>query len=106
MNSRLIIVADIHGSYGIFSFYTDKKTEATRDVPGGHIERVTRHKWAYDCTLPGPVNSFDQQRKSVDIPFTVHVDPSHPVARIAVQKQEFILQEDPQKTYSKESRSG
>ena len=31
---------DIHGSYGIFTFYTDSPSETSRSVPGGRIEKV------------------------------------------------------------------
>lgn len=84
---------DIHGSYGIFTFYTDKGGELTRDVPGGHIEHVEMREHAVDCVLPGPLNTLAVQEKSVDIPFKVFIDPENPVVRISIQGTELVLQE-------------
>jgi len=84
---------DIHGSYGIFSFYTNKRGMVSRDVPGGRIARVRVRQHTAACVLKGPMNSFHKSRATVDIPFNVYLDPDNPLARVSVQDKEFILKE-------------
>jgi len=84
---------DIHGSYGIFTFYTDKKDERTRDVPGGRIERVRVRDHVIDCVLPGVTNTLDAKERKVNVAFRVFVDPVNPAAKISIQETEFILSE-------------
>ena len=83
---------DIHGGYGTFTFYTDRKAERSRDVSGGRIERVRIREHQIRCTLRGPLNSLDAAGRTVDVPFTVFVDPVGPAARFSVQGHDFILQ--------------
>ncbi len=82
---------DIHGAYGIFTFYTDRVGERTRDCPGGHIERVQVRDGLVEALLPGPVNTFDTAGGRVDVPFAVAVDPLAPAARVRIQEHDFIL---------------
>lgn len=84
---------DIQGSYGVFTFYTDKSRKPSRDVPGGRFERVTIRDHVAACTLRGPANTFSAKGGAVDIPFEVYVDPVNPVARIVIQDHDFILKE-------------
>ncbi|MEI6971342.1 MAG: alkaline phosphatase family protein [bacterium] len=84
---------DIHGSYGLFTFYTDKASEVPRDVPGGRVVNVGSHDNTIDCVLPGPVNTLRRDRGNVNIPFTVFADPSNPAVLVSVQGKEFILKE-------------
>ena len=85
---------DIHGSYGIFSFFTDDPAERTRDVPGGHIERIRIRNHIAECVLPGPVNTFATETKHINIGFKAFIDPMNPTARIILQNNDFILQEN------------
>jgi predicted AlkP superfamily phosphohydrolase/phosphomutase len=82
---------DVHGSYGIFSFYTDKRGEYSHDVFGGRVERVTAKRGRYRCALPGPANSLAAEGGHTEIPFEVSVDPSNAACVVSVQGQEFIL---------------
>ena len=84
---------DIHGSYGIFSFYTTDPNQGTRDVPGGRIERIRLARGLAYCVLPGPTNAFDRNRGAVEIPFTIERDPAHALAKISIQGQDILLQE-------------
>lgn len=84
---------DIHGGYGIFTAYTDRIGERTRDVSGGHFERVRVRDGVVETTLPGPADSFDTRGGNADVPFAVYVDPSAPVVRIKIQHQDFMLRE-------------
>ncbi len=84
---------DIHGSYGIFSFYSTDPKQATRDVPGGQIEKIRLARGLAYCVLRGPANVFDRERPSADIPFTIERDPQNAVARIRIQGRDVILNE-------------
>lgn len=84
---------DVHGSYGIFSYYTNDPKETTRDVSGGHIEKIHLRESAADCILRGPQNSFAADNRDTEVPFKVFVDPAVPVVRVSVQGTEFILKE-------------
>ncbi len=84
---------DIHGSYGIFSFYSTDPKQATRDVPGGQIEKIRLARGLAYCTLRGPANVFDREHPSADIPFTIERDPQNAVARISIQGRDVILNE-------------
>jgi len=84
---------DIHGSYGIFSFYTSRTHERSRDVSGGHIERVHVRNDVVACTLRGPTDTFDPDRNKVHVPFRVDLDPEQPIARLSIQGVELVLQE-------------
>src|SRR5262249_36024612 len=73
--------------------YTDKPTETSRDVYGGHIERIQVRDSKVSTRVIGPQNSMEDGHKNVDLPLDVFIDPVNPVARIAVQGNKFILQE-------------
>ena len=84
---------DIHGSYGIFTFYTNRSRERSRDVPGGRVERVMLRDSVARCVLGGPANTLDPEAGPLDINFKVYVDPQNPAARIVIQDTDFILKE-------------
>lgn len=84
---------DIHGAYGIFSAYTDRIGERSRDVSGGRIERVMIRENAFESHLQGPVNDLDTRQHRCDIPLRVWRDPRAPNVRIRIQDADFILRE-------------
>ena len=84
---------DIHGSYGIFSFYSTDPKQTTRDVPGGQIEKIRLARGLAYCVLRGPTNTFDRAGGSADIAFTIERDPQNAVARIRIQGKEILLNE-------------
>ncbi|MEI6809606.1 MAG: alkaline phosphatase family protein, partial [bacterium] len=84
---------DIHGSYGLFAFFTDKAGTIPRDVPGGRISPVIMIDNKVECILPGPVNALRLERREENVPFTVLADPVNPVALVSIQGMEFILRE-------------
>ena len=84
---------DIHGSYGTFTFYTDKPAETNRNVHGGHIERVEIHEHQVSTRVLGPENSMAEGHPRVDVPLEVFIDPANPAVRILVQGYDFILKE-------------
>jgi predicted AlkP superfamily phosphohydrolase/phosphomutase len=84
---------DIHGAYGIFTLFTDRIGERSRDLSGGRVERIRVRDNRIAARLPGPVNTFDTRGAHVDIPFTIALDPVLPSARIRIQSHDFILGE-------------
>ncbi len=84
---------DIHGSYGIFSFYTTDPRETDRDPNGGSIRRVRFIRGVAYCTLKGPMNSFKKDAAASEVEFTVERDPDHPLARIRIQEKDVLLKE-------------
>ncbi len=84
---------DIHGSYGVFSFYTDSPDIEPRDVSGGRIERVALRNGRAECLLRGPADAFRADHAKIRVPFSVTRDPERPLARVAIQDSEFVLRE-------------
>lgn len=84
---------DILGSNGIFNYYTTVGQEINQDVGGGRIHEVYVIGNQVDARLPGPPNTFKKEVPDTYIDFKVYLDPQNPVAKIAIQDQEFILKE-------------
>jgi predicted AlkP superfamily phosphohydrolase/phosphomutase len=82
---------DIHGGYGLFTRYTDRVGERTRDVASGHIERVRVRDNTVESALPGPANTLDAAGGRTDVPFTVYIDPATASARVRIQQADFVL---------------
>jgi predicted AlkP superfamily phosphohydrolase/phosphomutase len=88
-----ITTPDIHGSYGIFTFYTSSATERSRSVPGGQIEKVRLRNNSVQCIAKGPTNDFLKKRQKENVKFDVVIDPERPLARITLQDQQALLKE-------------
>jgi len=88
-----ITTPDIHGSYGIFSFYTDSPEHRPGDVAGGYIERLRLYNHHADCTLKGPSNSFRKDGAQVDVPFSLDLDRPNRMAYIRIQDRSLLLRE-------------
>ena len=84
---------DLRGGYGTFTFYTDDPTVQAGEVEGGEIIPVMVRDWSVSANLEGPKNSFRKGWPPALVPFKVFVDPVSPVAKIAIQNQEFVLRE-------------
>ncbi len=84
---------DIHGSYGIFTYYTDRGGESSRDVHGGHIERVRVIDHRIDTHIPGPANSLIHGAPPADLPFQIRIDPVNSSVLIRLPEGEFVLRE-------------
>ena len=85
---------DILGTYGICNFYTTKSARAGQEMGGGaRIHEVYLIGNRVDAKLPGPVNSFKQDRPDTEVDFKVWVDPQNAVAKVSIQGQEFLLRE-------------
>jgi len=84
---------DIHGSYGLFTYFTDRPGEASRDVPGGRIERVQVLDHRIATRIPGPLNTLRRDAPAADLPLTIHLDPVNAAALLRWPGQECLLRE-------------
>ncbi|MBN2206373.1 MAG: alkaline phosphatase family protein [Candidatus Aminicenantes bacterium] len=84
---------DLLGTYGQFNYYTTVPSEIAPDVSGGWVHQVYVIGNRVDTKIPGPVNSFRKDQPDTAVDVRVDIDPVHPVARISVQGQEFLLRE-------------
>jgi len=84
---------DLRGTYGTFSFYTDEPAAEAGAVEGGQIIPVQVENSQVKANLIGPDNTFRKGSPAANEPFLVTIDPLESVARIAVQRQEFVVQE-------------
>jgi predicted AlkP superfamily phosphohydrolase/phosphomutase len=85
---------DIKGTYGLFNYYTNESLQIIEEAAGGgrvHDVYVIGNR--VEAKLPGPANSFRSGNPETVIDFRVFIDPVNPVAKIAIQGQEFILRE-------------
>lgn len=82
---------DILGTYGTFSFYTDKPPANREDISGGVVYDIKVVDNKVESFLIGPQNAFRKDQPDTKIPFTVWMDPENPVAKIEVQGQEMVL---------------
>jgi predicted AlkP superfamily phosphohydrolase/phosphomutase len=84
---------DLRGTYGTFTFYTDDPTAAVGAVEGGEIVQVEVKNNRVATNLIGPDNTFLKNSPPSTEPFTVDVDPLEPVARVDLERQQFVLKE-------------
>ncbi|MBI2822790.1 MAG: alkaline phosphatase family protein, partial [Acidobacteria bacterium] len=84
---------DLLGTYGTFSLYTDDAALAARDIAGGRVYRVAVAGNRVQTRLAGPPNPFREGGTAAEIDLTLWIDPVRPVAKVAVQGEEMLLQE-------------
>lgn len=82
---------DIHGSYGIFSYYTDEPGVRTRAVSGGQIESIALRGGVAECRLRGPAEELLSDSADSHVPFSVERDARSRRVRIRIQGRTVIL---------------
>jgi predicted AlkP superfamily phosphohydrolase/phosphomutase len=82
---------DLDGTYGTFSLYSDEPEGSRGEIGGGTVFYVKVVEDRVEGRLPGPPNTFKKDQARVWVPFEVFVDPTHPVAKIAIQGQQIVL---------------
>jgi predicted AlkP superfamily phosphohydrolase/phosphomutase len=82
---------DMQGTYGMFSFYTNDPMEEAGERSGGRVYAVEPQDYRVSPKLFGPPNTFRKGAPLSSVDFTVWLDPTEPVAKIAVQDQEIVL---------------
>ncbi|MGA1844267.1 MAG: alkaline phosphatase family protein [bacterium] len=83
---------DVLGTYGTFLFYSTAVGREGEQT-SGRIYPVEVKENVITTKIVGPTNPFKEERPKTEIPFTVHVDPKNPVAKIVIQDKEIILSE-------------
>jgi predicted AlkP superfamily phosphohydrolase/phosphomutase len=84
---------DILGTYGMFSFYTEKPIKLKEDISGGRICQVKVRNNTIKAQLIGPKNPFRKDGAESIIDFIVRIDPENPVAKIIIQDNEILLKQ-------------
>ncbi len=84
---------DLLGTYGTFSFYTDDPLQPIGALNGGRAYAVQRDGSKIRAQLEGPYNTLRKGDPATTVDFTAYLDGYEPVAKIAVQGNEFILKE-------------
>jgi len=84
---------DIVGSYGTFSFFTDKPEKEKKDISGGKIYKVEVKDNSVKGKLIGPINTFVKDSPSATVDFTVYIDSENPVGKIIIGDDEIILKQ-------------
>ncbi len=84
---------DLLGSYGICNYYTSEPQSVNEDLGGARVHLVYVIGHRVDAKLPGPINTFRRDAPEASLDFRVYLDPQHPVAKIVIGDQEFMLRE-------------
>lgn len=89
---------DLKQTNGMFSYYTSDPVEKRRRVSGGGNQySIYIRKGTVQSVFHGPRNVYKadekEQKKAVEVPFTLWRDPDEPVARIIWQDQVLMLRE-------------
>ena len=84
---------DVLGTYGTFSFYTERPQELRGDITGGAVYPVEVKENVVKAQLVGPKNTFKKDNPTAVVDFTVYLDPENRVAKIVVQDEEVILKQ-------------
>ncbi len=84
---------DLLGTYGTFSFFTDDPLQPIGALNGGRAYAVQREGSRISAKLEGPYNTLRKGEPSTTADFTVYLHAVEPLAKIAIQGQEFILKE-------------
>ncbi len=99
---------DLIGTHGTFSYYTDRRVPNAAGITGGNVYMVRVENNKVSATLKGPDQPFKRIKKrsprrgateveyehpELELPFTVHLDPERPEARLKVGGTELILKE-------------
>lgn len=84
---------DLRGTFGTFSFFTDRAEWAGRGVTGGEVFTVRVDNHRTTLRLPGPVNPLRREQPETHLDLDVSVDPVEPVARIDVGEHRVILKQ-------------
>lgn len=88
-----ITTPDIHGSYGIFSLFSEAPHLKPGNVSGGQIERISIRDRTAECILKGPANTFREDIDNADVPFNLKINPERTIAYITIQSSKFLLRE-------------
>ncbi len=84
---------DVHGSSGVFTLFTDRHGERSRDVSGGRIERVHVRGGIVEGEVEGPRNTMRAGSPGMGVPFRARVDARAHAVRLTLGGHELLLRE-------------
>ena len=84
---------DLKGTFGTFTFFTDRPDQKTSVVPGGKVVRIDPFDHYVEVEIPGPENTFLKSRPEVSALAKIHRDPSEPFIRIDLGSKSILLGE-------------
>jgi predicted AlkP superfamily phosphohydrolase/phosphomutase len=85
---------DIHGTYGLFSYYAqDTSAFDGKDIGGGKVYKVDARTGTVEASLYGPDNPYKVEKEKLTRDFQVYLDPVDPVAKLVVDEEERVLAE-------------
>ncbi|MCC6539186.1 MAG: alkaline phosphatase family protein [Bryobacterales bacterium] len=84
---------DLLGTFGTFSFFTDRPEWHGRALTGGVVLPVRVQQGSAVLALPGPANSLRRDGSATRLVIGVAVDATEPVARFEVGGQLVVLQQ-------------
>lgn len=84
---------DLQGTYGVYSFFTNDPSVTPGAQSGGEVFQVRMADHRVHARLPGPQNTFRADAAQSGADFTVFVDPSNAVVKIALQDQAVLLKQ-------------
>jgi predicted AlkP superfamily phosphohydrolase/phosphomutase len=82
---------DLQGTYGVYSFFTTDTSMKAGAQSGGEVFHVRMANHRVNAKLLGPRNTFRADAPQSGADFTVFVDPSNAVVKIALQDQAVLL---------------
>jgi predicted AlkP superfamily phosphohydrolase/phosphomutase len=82
---------DIQGTYGVYSFFTTDATFKASGESGGEVFHLKMTDGRVQGRLLGPSNTFRSGAPPTEAGFTVVVDRTNPVAKVALQDQDLLL---------------
>jgi predicted AlkP superfamily phosphohydrolase/phosphomutase len=82
---------DIHGSYGVFTLFSEDPDRRPGTVSGGRIDRISFSNGVAKCLLRGPANTLRKDQRGSNVVFTVEVNRARTMARLDVQGRRALL---------------
>ncbi|MFC1596978.1 alkaline phosphatase family protein [Planctomycetota bacterium] len=82
---------DLLGAYGVTSYFTDLEPPNRDEITDVNLAVVDMSAHRCETHLIGPANSLRKGNPPIRVPLAIFRDPTNPVAKIAVQGQELLL---------------
>ncbi|MEW6359024.1 MAG: alkaline phosphatase family protein [Planctomycetota bacterium] len=82
---------DLQGAYGISTYISDVEPPDRGKITSAAVVKVDMSSHKCEAYLTGPENTFRKGAPATRVSFTIHRDPSNPVARITIQGQRILL---------------
>lgn len=84
---------DLRGTYGEYSYFTERPTAEQAGRGGGSTQQVKVDKGVVRAKLIGPDNSLQEGGGATAVDFTVYLDRANRTAKLVLQDNEVVLKE-------------